>query len=80
MVRVGNGKGVRIPKRLRDEAGLNDKVAMTVQGRAIVIRPAGYKVRQGWAEQYDKALRENPEPETAWPDDMGTVYDKEWTW
>ena len=53
---------------------------MTVQGRAIVIRPAGYKVRQGWAEQYDKALRENPEPETAWPDDMGTVYDKEWTW
>jgi antitoxin MazE len=81
IVRIGNSKGVRIPKALREQAGLDGKVTLSIERGALVIRPARKrKPREGWAEQYDRALKENPEQELLLPDDMGTVYDKDWTW
>jgi len=81
IVRIGNSKGVRIPKALREQVGLEGKVTLSVERGALVIRPAKKKPREGWAEQYDRALKENPTEEKLWPDDMGgTVYDRDWTW
>ncbi len=83
IVRIGNSKGVRIPKALREQVGLEGKVTLSVEAGALVIRPGRKrkrKPREGWAEQYAKALKENPEQELLLPDDMGTVYDKDWTW
>jgi antitoxin MazE len=80
IVRIGNSKGVRIPKALREQVGLEGKVTLSVERGALVIRPEARKPREGWAEQYAKALKENPEQELLLPDDMGTVYDKDWTW
>ena len=80
IVRIGNSKGVRIPKALREQVGLEGKVTLSVERGALVIRPKKRKPREGWAEQYERALKENPEEEKFWPDDMGTVYDKDWTW
>ena len=80
IVRIGNSKGVRIPKALREQVGLEGKVTLSVERGALVIRPKVRKPREGWAEQYDRALKENPEQELLLPDDMGTVYDKDWTW
>ncbi len=80
IVRIGNSKGVRIPKALREQVGLEGKVTLSVERGALVIRPKARKPREGWAEQYDRALKENPEQELLLPDDMGTVYDKDWTW
>jgi antitoxin MazE len=79
IVRIGNSHGVRIPKAIREQAGLTGRVTMTVADNALVIR-AERKPREGWAEAYAKALKENPEQELLLPDDMGTVYDEEWTW
>ncbi|MEJ1967239.1 MAG: AbrB/MazE/SpoVT family DNA-binding domain-containing protein [Rhizomicrobium sp.] len=80
IVRIGNSKGVRIPKALREQVGLEGPVTLSVENGALVVRPARRKPREGWAEQYDKALKENPKEELLLPDDMGTVYDKDWTW
>lgn len=79
IVRIGNSRGVRIPKAIREQAGLTGTVTLTVAGGALVIR-AKRKPREGWAEAYARALKENPEQELLLPDDMGTLYDKEWTW
>ncbi|HWA89035.1 MAG TPA: AbrB/MazE/SpoVT family DNA-binding domain-containing protein [Rhizomicrobium sp.] len=78
IVRIGNSHGVRIPKAIREQAGLTGKVTMTVTGDALVIRPQR-KPREGWAQQYRKALKANPDQELLLPD-IGTVYDKDWTW
>ncbi len=49
LVRVGNSRGVRIPKSLIEEAGLEDQVDIRARGRAIVITP-GNVPRAGWRE------------------------------
>lgn len=79
IVRIGNSHGVRIPKALREQARLTGTVTLTVTSGALVIRPKR-KPREGWEKQLRQALKDNPEQELLLPDDMGTVYDEEWTW
>jgi antitoxin MazE len=51
IIRIGNSRGVRIPKHVLDETGLSDEVELAVEGGQIVIRAAGGP-RAGWAEQF----------------------------
>jgi antitoxin MazE len=59
LVRIGNSRGVRLPKPLIEEAGLGDEVELVVRDRAIVIASA-YRRRSGWASA-DKRLRRRGE-------------------
>ncbi len=78
LVRIGNSRGIRIPKVCLDQLGLRDEVELAVQQDRLVIRPA-HKAREGWAEQFramaeagaDK-LFDEPTP-TKWDD-------TEWEW
>jgi antitoxin MazE len=49
LVRIGNSRGVRLPKPLIEQAGLSDEVELDVRDGAIVIRPLD-RPRAGWAE------------------------------
>jgi len=49
IVRIGNSRGVRLPKPLIEQAGLGEEVELHVQEGAIVIRTAT-QPRAGWAE------------------------------
>jgi antitoxin MazE len=53
IVRIGNSKGVRIPKPLLEQAGLGDEVTIEAEGHSLVIRPAR-KPRAGWDEAYQE--------------------------
>lgn len=53
LVRIGNSRGVRLPKALIEEAGLEDEVEIRAEGRSIVITPTA-RVREGWAEDAAK--------------------------
>jgi antitoxin MazE len=70
LVRIGNSQGIRIPRPVIEQVGLNDEVEMSVQDDALVIRPAAHP-RAGWAEAFRKmadrgdALLDAPTP-TAW--------------
>jgi antitoxin MazE len=79
IVRIGNSKGLRIPKAIRDQIGLEGKVTLAIEGNALVIRKKRGP-RAGWREQYARALRKNPQQELLLPDGMGTEYDEDWTW
>ena len=48
IVRIGNSKGVRIPKPLLDQTGLNGEVDIRAEKDTLVIGPAR-KPREGWA-------------------------------
>ena len=48
IVRIGNSRGIRVPKLLLDQAALPDEVELRAEpGRLIVSAPA--RARAGWA-------------------------------
>ncbi len=80
IVRIGNSRGVRIPKILIEQAGLSGEVEISVRDHSLVIEPAR-KPREGWAA----ALRRMAEcGDDALPDDAASTsstWDKdEWEW
>jgi antitoxin MazE len=58
LVRIGNSRGVRLPKPLITEAGLTDEVEMRVQDGAIVIEPSS-SPRSGWADAAKRMRQHN---------------------
>ena len=78
LVRIGNSRGIRLPKPLIEQAGLPDEVELKVRKGAIVISPAGC-VRAGW-EEATQAIRENGDDELL-DANVSTRFDKkEWEW
>lgn len=49
LIRIGNSRGIRLPKPLIEQAGLTDEVDLRIQAGTITIR-AAMRVRAGWAE------------------------------
>ena len=56
IVRIGKSHGVRIPKPLLDQTGLNGEVEITAENGSLVIRPVK-KAREGWAAAFEKMAR-----------------------
>ena len=51
IVRIGNSRGIRIPKALLRETHLPDEVELEAHGAQIVIRPA-QRARDGWDARF----------------------------
>jgi len=78
IVRIGNSRGVRIPKPLIEQTGLGEDVEIMVRGNTLVICSAA-RPRSGWAEAFrdmaahgDDNLLDQPRA-TRWDED-------EWRW
>ena len=77
-VRIGNSRGILIPKTLINQTDLESGVEIATEGNALIIRSAK-RPREGWAEQFkamaergDDRLLDEPTP---------TEWDRtEWTW
>ncbi len=52
VVRIGNSRGIRIPKVLLEQTGLPEEVEISAEGDCLVIRPAN-KPRTGWAAAFE---------------------------
>ncbi len=78
IVRIGNSRGIRIPKPLLDQAGLEDEVQLRVLDNRIVIE-AARAPRADWAnaartlhERGEDGLLDRPLPTR--------FDDTEWVW
>jgi antitoxin MazE len=49
LIRIGNSRGVRLPKPVIEGAGLQEDVEIHVRGNTVVIGPRK-RPRVGWAE------------------------------
>jgi antitoxin MazE len=78
IVRIGNSRGVRIPKPLIDQAGLTDEVEIEIQGKSLVIR-ASERPRAGWAEAARK-LHEDKGDELLDAPTPTRFDEDEWRW
>lgn len=78
VVRIGNSRGVRIPKVWLEQLNLKDEVEMRVQADRLVIRSAGVP-RAGWEEQF-RAMHERGDDRLV-EDIPASSWDKqEWEW
>jgi len=78
LVRIGNSRGVRLPKPLIEEAGLTDDVEVRVRAGALIIMSAT-RPRSGWAEAA-KRMRQRGE-EGLLDEPTSTRFDgEEWKW
>jgi antitoxin MazE len=48
--RVGNSRGILIPKPLLRQAGLEENAEIFVEGNTLVLRQPKREPRSGWAE------------------------------
>jgi antitoxin MazE len=78
IVRIGNSRGIRLPKTLLQEAQLEDEVELQAEpGRILISKSA--KPRAGWAEAA-RRMRERNEDHLLDPS-IPTHFDKEeWKW
>ncbi|HKF39506.1 MAG TPA: AbrB/MazE/SpoVT family DNA-binding domain-containing protein [Candidatus Acidoferrum sp.] len=54
LVRIGNSRGIRIPKGLIEQCGLGKVVELRVAGDRLVIS-ARRSPRAGWGEAFERA-------------------------
>ncbi|MGH7378488.1 MAG: AbrB/MazE/SpoVT family DNA-binding domain-containing protein [Gemmatimonadales bacterium] len=78
LVRIGNSRGIRLPKPVIEEAGLADEVELRVRPGAIVIAPAAGP-RAGWAEAA-KRLRDRDGDRLLEPVTSTRFDEQAWTW
>ncbi len=78
IIRIGNSRGIRIPKPLLEQAGLEDEVSLRVTEGGLVIEAATAH-RTGWAEAA-RRLRERGE-DVLLDEPTPTDFDeRDWEW
>jgi antitoxin MazE len=78
LVRIGNSRGVRLPERLIEQAGLTEEVQLRVQNGVIIITRAA-PPRSGWAEAARHA-RQRQKGRLLEPAVLTRFDDEEWKW
>ena len=76
--RIGNSRGVIIPKPLLKEAGLEKEAEITLEHGAIVLRKPRRNPREGWAEA-SRRIAEAGDDRLVWPE-FGNQDDGDLEW
>ena len=78
IVKIGNSRGVRLPKLLIEQMGFGDDVEILVQRGQLVLRPAVHS-RRGWEEQFAAMAKQGDD--TLLDEPVSTQWDRsEWKW
>ena len=79
IIRIGNSRGLRLPKHLLDLTAFGDVVELEARRGEIVIRSAT-SVRAGWDEQF-RAMAAHGDDHLLDDDRIPTRWDDtEWQW
>ncbi|MGR3275781.1 AbrB/MazE/SpoVT family DNA-binding domain-containing protein [Acaryochloris marina NIES-2412] len=78
IVKIGNSQGIRIPKLLLEQSGLNGEVEITVQGDCLTIRTAECS-RAGWDAAFAAMAQHHDD---VFVDEVNSTdwEDAEWEW
>jgi antitoxin MazE len=78
IVKIGNSQGIRIPKLLLEQSGMNADVEIEVQGDQLIIRTA-QRIRSGWDQAFALMAKENDD--ALLDENATTDWDQvEWDW
>ena len=78
LIRIGNSRGIRIPKPLLEQAGLGGTVELLAEKGRLVIRP-GRSPRQGWEDAFRAMAKRGDDGVLLGK--IANAFDRdEWTW
>lgn len=78
IIRIGNSRGIRVPKLLLEQAQLPEEVELHAEPGRLVVR-AARRPRTGWAEAA-RAMRQNNDDQLL-DAPASTRFDEEdWEW
>lgn len=78
LVRIGNSRGIRIPKPILEQCGITEEVELEVEDGRLIIRPAKAP-RSGWADAFASMTRAGDD--SLIDEEPASSWDKtEWRW
>jgi antitoxin MazE len=78
IIQIGNSQGIRIPKVLLEDSGLEGEVELEVTEDGLLIRRSN-KARKNWDEQF-RSMAENEDDEMLDRETATGFDEKEWRW
>ncbi len=79
LVRIGNSRGIRIPKPVIEQCGFGEKVELRVENHRLIVSPQRL-LRQGWEETF-RAAGPSAEDELLLQGVGENEFDREeWKW
>jgi len=80
LVRIGNSRGIRLPKTLLQETGLTDVVELRIVAGGLMVKP-GRMSREGWAEAAREMAQHGDDAPLLSDDSGRSRFDRdEWRW
>ena len=79
IVQIGNSRGIRIPKALLEQAGLDDDVDIDVTDAGLVIR-ASTRPRAGWNRIFEKMAEYGDDKPLDDDTIIASEEEAEWEW
>ena len=80
IVRIGNSKGIRLPKPRLEQCGLEGTVELEIEGKRLVIRSA-HAPRSGWDKAFATMAKNGDDTLLDHDTRLATEWDKtEWRW
>ncbi len=79
IIKIGNSKGLRIPKAILEQCGLKNAVDLLVKDHALVIT-AHEEVREGWSDAF-QLMAESGDDVLLDAEPLAHSWDEEeWEW
>ncbi len=79
VVRIGNSRGIRIPKVILDQYHINDEVELETKEDCLIIK-SSHTARDGWGKAFKK-MHEDQDDIFLMDDGITNEFDEdEWEW
>jgi len=80
VIKIGNSRGVRIPKPILTQTGIKDDVEIEINDNQIIIRPVN-DVREGWDAAFSSMAKNRDDELLIKDEQMSHSWDEEeWQW
>lgn len=79
LVRIGNSRGIRIPKPILEQCGFQDAVELRIEDDHLVIAK-GHTPREGWEEAFRAAGRSTDDELLLGTLPMNKFDREDWEW
>ena len=81
IIKIGNSKGIRIPKNVLNDCGFDNSAEMLVKDNKLILSPVK-KSRKGWEKAFETASKKKTKDKVL--EDFENMTDqweeKEWKW
>lgn len=81
VIKIGNSRGIRLPKVVLHQIGINNEVDMEVDRDRIILKPIRRR-RKGWDEAFQKMALNNDDKllDEIEAVSLSSWDSEEWTW